>query len=132
MKRETNGKWCIGSDEVSFSGQYDSREEAIEVGKDDNNGEQFFIGECEVLTFEKTDISLADRAYDQLSEALSEECGEAAEYFNPSDEQLSDLEDMLAETVLLWLKNHNLEHECYGVGETECIPCEYEDLDLAH
>jgi hypothetical protein len=118
MKKIETGKWCISNDgELYNADDYDTKEDAILVAKEDYKYSNFYVAKVVNLKFDETDVSLSDRAYEGLSEQLFEECGEISEVWDNdvTKEQLEELENMLGNTVIEWINKNNLQPQCYGI-----------------
>ncbi|MDD3137556.1 MAG: hypothetical protein PHX08_01105 [Lachnospiraceae bacterium] len=122
MKRIQTKRWCTGSTEEYFDSTYNSKEEAIECGKEECNGSSFWIGKVEGIEIEKTDCGdLANYAIEAIAYNLNEVAGESSESFDPTKEEELALQNMLEDTVELWLMEKDIKAGCYAVTDIECI-----------
>ena len=122
MKRIPTTKWCTGDNEEYFDSKYNSKEEAIECGKEEYNGSSFWIGKVEEIQIEKTDCGdLANYAIEAIAYNLNEAAGESSESFDPTKEEELALQNMLEDTVERWLKEKDIKAGCYAVTDIECI-----------
>lgn len=79
--------WSVSSDEERYTGDFDTREEAIaaapiELGL--QPGDSFWIGRGSL--YEVTDVDV-DGLFERLSEQAGEDCGEVAEEWQPAPDE---------------------------------------------
>ena len=117
MKRIETNKWCISSDGEHYHEDCESREEAIEIAKEDYKYDSFHIAKVARLEFTASDVSLSDEAYESLSEQLFEECGEISETWDNevTKEQLEELDQIIGNAVIDWINKNNLQPKCFGI-----------------
>jgi hypothetical protein len=111
-------KWCVGENNIDFSCSFDTKEEAIQEGK--NRGhDKFYIGICEDFTPE----ILPENIIEELAEAAYEVAGEHSDNFLSavSKEQTEDLGNMLNNVLNEWMDKYKLEVDFYSVTDVEKI-----------
>ena len=110
-------KYCYSTDEVTFSGDFDSREEALYEGRALYPGVDIFTAECVPFV-----ASLdAHWIIDQLNCEATDHAGEAGEEwlsFVPKSER-QELEKELNKALNKWMKKTKNEPHFYGVGTVE-------------
>jgi len=118
MKRIETGKWCTSRDgELYNPDDYNTKEEAIEGGKLDYEYTTFYVGKVVALEFEESDIYISEDAFESLANTLSEDCGEVAEEWDATNEELEELDEMLSKTVIEWVNKNNLHPKCFGIND---------------
>ena len=110
-------KYCYSTNEENYKGDYDSAEEAAyEAFATDGDLESVFVGRVTDPTEWMTDYRVGDRIREWLIDDLSDQCGEVADNFSLTKDEVMDL----GKTVLEWVKNHG-GFRCYGVADVKCI-----------
>lgn len=130
MKITKTGKWTISQDEEywSYSEEFDSKEEAIEFGKEECCHEDFYVGQKYDLEFDGKDLyDPSERIIGELSYLLEDDIGEYAESWwnNITAEQELDLNKMINETVLKWIEKNKLQPSCFKIDDVEFIMGDY-------
>lgn len=121
----SEGEWIYNSDEEVWMncGTYDTKEEAIQAGKEDyEEDSQFYVGQIKNMNI---GVGVdADRILDDIAENVYDEVGEAAEDYLGSvpKEQLSELEDLLNDALHQWMDKHDYKSKYFRVENIECIP----------
>lgn len=119
MKYIETDIWCISRNGEEFSDTgYFSKEEAIAAAKE--NFEDGYVGGYVKVEFEESDLAYYyDETERYLSEILSDEIGEASEYWWMTHEQEIELSKILAKEVIKYLNNNNLQPTCFKVIDIE-------------
>lgn len=121
-------KFVISQDEERFTSTlFDSREEAIEEGKEEFNGEGFFVGEAvnpvqpETL-FDASDWLEAVSCNDEYDVEWAEgwDCS--------TKEQRKELESEVQAVMAKWLDKYDLRPKFYNVINAEWIPSAVEAM----
>jgi hypothetical protein len=100
------GKWGYSTDEESYTGAYDSREEAIEEAKDTDET-HFWVGRYSAPPSPESCIDAEDLIDKVLCQ--DEYCGDWAEgCLDCSKEQLVELTDSIRKVFGEWLYQHDL------------------------
>ncbi len=108
---ETNWKWYVGYSEEEFtSGPYDTRDEAVQIARDEYEGGW-------IIEAHKSPLSLA--AHFDVEDFLERAEEEVCEYSNPDGEtifdvtelQRNDLKLRVMQTIEQWQIDHNLKFE---------------------
>lgn len=121
----SEGKWIYNSDEEVWMNceHYDTKEEAIQAGKEDYEGDsQFFVGQIKNMNI---GVGVdADRILDDIAENVYDEVGEAAEDYLGSvrKDELSELEDLLNDALRQWMDKHDYKPKYFSVENIESIP----------
>ena len=131
MKITKTGKWTISQDEEywTYGEEFDTKEEAIEIGKKEFRHEDFYVGQIYIVEFENGDLfDPSERIIDELCYCLEDEVGEYQEYWyeNITKEQQEDLNKMINETVLNWIGKNRLQPNCFKIDDIELIIGDYE------
>lgn len=116
MKYVETDTWVISENGEDFSGydDYSSKEEAIAVAKE--NFEDGYVGEFVKVEFEESDLTYYyDETERYLSEILSDEIGEASEYWWMTHEQEMEMSKILAKEVIKYINENNLQPTCFKV-----------------
>lgn len=112
--------WVISKKGEDFSGydDYSSKEEAISAAKE--NFEDGYIGRCVKVNFEESDlVCLCDEKIRYLEETLSDEIGEASEYWEMTEKQEIELSEIIAKEVIKYINKNNLQPTCFKVIDIE-------------
>lgn len=105
------------SEDWFTEGPFASREDAIAEGRE--------IYEIGFFTGVRKDVALpcvgyAGRVLDRMDEWLFDNVGEASEgAFDPSTEQLDDLDKELASVIQSWIERHGLHLGCFRIVEVQ-------------
>lgn len=124
MNIEKTGRWTYSQDDEYWSNEdCPSREKAIKDGKELYMGESFCVGQVVKVSFEASDVSLSEECIERLSEQLFDNVGEVAESWvtDLTTEQEEDLEKMLSNTAMEWIKKHELEPKCFTIEDDEWL-----------
>lgn len=117
--------WLYNNEETVWMNcnSYDTKEEAIEAGKDEfeGNWDQFYVGQIRNM-----DIGVgvgAENIIENIAEDVYNEVGEAAEdYLNDvRKEDMSELEDLLNDVLHHWMDKHDYKPKYFRVANVECI-----------
>ena len=104
-------KYCYSFDEERFNGSCDSFADAYaEAFNFDKDAEFVYIGEIREPTEWITPDTIGEDIDERISEALGEECGEAAECFSLTNDQQRDIGAL----VLNYIEAHG-GFRCWGV-----------------
>ena len=107
--------WCPGSDPEVWEAHedFETRQEAIAYGAEEAAGydEEFF----QVAQIVPGVPAPPDAEYiiDQAIDSLREEVGEAAENWDPTKEQVADLQKRLERLWKSWMQDNELMNRCY-------------------
>ena len=112
------GKWVHSlHGEIYNSEAFDTKEEAIEDGRDNWGGEGFSVGQIYDPIYSIDGEWVAD----QLDQQLFDEIGEASEdSFSYSYEAFEDLSSMLTDALNRWFKKHG-RPTCFGVNNVSDV-----------
>jgi hypothetical protein len=91
--RSDNMKYCNSTDEETFSGNFDTREEAV-AALPDKTG---WTAECTPVQPEE--LFDADMLVENMQESLCDIVGEAAETFAPTDDEIEELQTLIADWI---------------------------------
>lgn len=123
-------------DDEGFQGAYTSKEEAIEVARDEYGDHQdFYIlrGRYADVAEFCPDLDLAIEGWlEDISEKAYEECGELAEDWpSVSNEQREELKESLGPVLKDWMRKHMKPPAWTPVGQAEKIEklSEYPDTE---
>lgn len=120
MKYIETDMWCISGNGEDFSGydDYSSKEEAISATKE--NFKDGYVGRCVRIKFEESDlVCFCDETIRYLGETLSDEIGEASEYWEMTDTQEMELSEIIAKEVIKYINENNLQPTCFKVIDIE-------------
>jgi len=112
MTNNQGWQWWVGRDEEVFTyGPMETRDEAIQVGKSDLNGE-FFLVEARQDNIELSDwfdvVDLLDKLDDLLYEQdLGGPNGEISTY-NVTRDQQNDLQVIIRSAIATWQTKHGI------------------------
>lgn len=131
MKITKTGKWTISQDEEYwlYSEKFDSKEKAIEFGKEEFCHEDFYVGQIYNIEFDGKDLyDPSERIIEELDIELYEEIGEVSEYWRDeiTREQELDLNKMINEAVLKWIEKNKLQPNCFKIDDVELVMGDYE------
>ena len=117
-------RWTISSSEESqYYGDYPSKDEAIASGLIEFNGDPFWV--CKARP--PKDLSqgiFADSILEQAQENLEDEWCVDWNNFEPSEEQVADLQQRLETVVDQWFVDQGLSPKWFLVDDIERIePC---------
>ncbi len=117
MKHTETDIWCTSSNGEEFLGMdYSSKEEAIDAIRLEGG----YVGRCVKVDFEEIDIvCLCDETIRYLEETLSDEIGEASEYWEMTEKQGIELSEIIAKEVIKYINENNLQPTCYKVIDVE-------------
>ncbi|WP_153732727.1 hypothetical protein [Sporosarcina obsidiansis] len=118
-------QWIYNTNEEVWMncGSYDTKEEAIQAGKDEYEGNryQFYVGQI-------SNINLVpgvnvDYIIEDIAENVYSEVGEAAECYldDVRKEDSSELEDKLNKVLFEWMDKHDYMPKYFRVNNIECI-----------
>lgn len=122
MKENT---WLYNTEETVWMncGAFETKEEAIEAGKDEHQGNwsQFYVGQVKNMS-----ISVgvdAENIIGDIAENVYSEVGEAAEDYLSCvrKEDMSELEDLLNDVLHHWMDKHDYKPKYFRVDNVECI-----------
>lgn len=125
------GKWLFSQNEEYWDSvnEFDSKEEAIEFGKEEYPYEDFYVGQMYDLKFEEKELyDSSERIIGELSDNLYEQVGECSEnwWISITKEQEEDLNKMINETVIKWIEKNKLQPSCFKIDDVELIKGDYE------
>lgn len=117
-----NGKWTFSSNEESFcNDEFDTRNEAIEAGRDYYDNDPFYVGRIEypglgVLV----DVS---GILELININMTDECGECAEDYlmHTEKEHDQELDHELCDVITRWINKHGYEPTFYKIVDVERI-----------
>lgn len=139
MDKTLLNKWTFSSDEEYWNNDdFPTREEAIEAGKEayayiyenaEGFGEgfdDFYVGQMVDIKFECQDaewLDLAEQVMEEFEDALSDEIGEASEYWSDriTKEDEDDLNKRLAKAIMEWMEERHTQNTAYGLENVELI-----------
>lgn len=116
-------QWMYNSNEEVWTNcdYFDTKEEAIEVGKKEFENDSFYVGQIN-----NSNIGVgvdADRILDDIAENVRGEVGGVADdylsYVNK--EHLSELEDLLNDVLHQWMDKHDYRPKYFRVDNVDCI-----------
>jgi len=121
-------KYAISQDEERYSSfLFDSKEEAIEQGKEEFDGEGFFVGEAVAPPQPETLFDVDD--WLETVNCHEDYDVEWAEGWDTSTkEQRKELEDAVKITMAAWLDSHDLRPSFYNVINAVYIPSAVEQM----
>lgn len=123
MKTKNNQVWVISQTEDGcYYCESESREEAIEHGLAEFNGDPFYIGVVEELKPLSSGV-YADGIVEQALENLYDWDWnpDYVDFEFPGKGQLKDLQVNLREVFDLWIQKYNLKPSGFAVGKVEYI-----------
>lgn len=119
-----NGQWTFSTNDEMFNyGEFhESKEEAIEAGKDYFEGSSFYIGQVKDIGSGLVCVD-AGEVLEIIGERAYDECGEIAEYYlsDIPEEHQQELEGALNLVLKTWIKKHGYEPTFFGVKNVEKI-----------
>lgn len=129
MKITKTNKWMYNDADYEIwdiSDEFDSKQEAIEAGKQEYCGEEFYVGRLYSVKFEKSDIEFMDMAtqiIENLSEGLYDVVGEVSDSWSSSvtNDMQKDLNARLAKTIMNWIESVGCQPEQYQINDIELI-----------
>ncbi len=113
-------KYCYSLNQEEFYGDFDTKEAAIEQGKEEALEEgqhEFFIGVCE----EYTPSVSAWQVIESIQEDAYDKHGEYSQAYldDVSNEHKEELQDKLNEVLSKWIEEHNYIPDFWGVKDVE-------------
>lgn len=125
MYNEENQKWTydIWNSDIWTGGICDSKEEAIELAKDEaieNNKYSFRVGKVEKAFDYGIDV---DVIIEDIQNSTYDECGEVAENYleDVTKEDKEELSDKLDKVFREWQEQHNYKPNFYTISDEEEI-----------
>ena len=117
-------RWTISdSEEGNYYGDYPSKDDAIATGLAELNGDPFWVGKARPPKALSHGI-FADEILDQAQENLEDEWQVEWNDFEPTEEQVADLQQRLRAVVDQWFVDHDLSPKWFLVDDVEGIePC---------
>lgn len=112
-----DGKWCVGVNSTTFTGSFDTRQEAIKEG-DGCEYHVFYIGKCKE---EFEPYIHADDIIDQLQAEAYDAGGEHSEDYlrHIPKERVDELENGLNKIFQKWVSKYKYEVNFYSVSDVE-------------
>lgn len=120
--KEVNGKWTFSRDEENFcNDEFDTRNEAIEAGRDYYDSDPFYVGQIESPGLGVTvDVSAI---FERINENMCDKCGEWANDYlmDTKQEHNNELEQELCEVIARWIERYGYQPTFYTVTNIEEI-----------
>lgn len=114
-----DNKWCVSGDGENFDATFDTKEEAIQEGKE-LEYDSIYIGECADDFVPSID---ADDVIERLQDEACDIGGEYGESYleDVTKEQKEELEEKLNDVLSEWLTKYKHEVNFYSVENIEKI-----------
>ena len=128
IAKKVEGKYAYSFNDEYYTGTFDTVEEALEEAKEINacvHYPQVWIGKC--FTPRLDSYVDEDRIIESMYDALEREVGESADSFEVGIPEREELSKRLTACVEKWIKDFNIQPNCYGVEDVSCY--ELEDGD---
>lgn len=112
----------------NFDGRFPTKDEAIEEAIETyQDAEIIYIGRVKdpVLTWRSTEEEIIE----SIGVNLYNDCGEASEYFEVTDEQELVLAKMIDETVKAWIEKEKIKANCWEVVDIEEVDVKKRRVD---
>lgn len=119
MKHIQTNKWTCSADGEYFSGEFDSKADAI---KDCEEYERY-IGRIVELEFEESDMPNLN-LNKEMTEILYDEIGYESEYYKMTEADENAINKMVAKVIVEYINEHNLQPSCYKVVDIEEVEVE--------
>lgn len=118
--------WCYSLDGERFDGTFETKEEAIEEAKREReNYCKMRVEETIVIYVGQPvvpSVSMdAEWNIERLSEQLYDQCGEYADTWEPSKEDVVLLQSKLDDVLKKWMEETRNEPGCYTVEDIEKV-----------
>ncbi len=120
--KSLDGKYCYSLNGESFYGEYETKEGAVEQGKEEALEEgqnEIFIGICE----EYIPSISAWQVIDSIQEDAYDKLGEFSQGYldDVSNEHREELQDKLNQVLSKWIEEHNYIPDFWSVKNVEKI-----------
>lgn len=119
MKYIPTNEWSVSSDGEIFSGDCESKEEAIEAVKVDYGGDGY-VGRNVKIEFDEQDIEIPDIEY-EVGEKLFEVVGEASETWEIPKGLMKKFAKEYEKFVIDFINKNDLQPTCYTLIDVEQI-----------
>lgn len=107
-------QYCYSTNEENYHGHFDTREEAAA----EIDGEPGWTAVIEEYPTDSLASGHGQDVVERLSERLFDFCGEAAENFDPTKQEIDELDSLIAEQVKAWLEARG-GVKCWGVADVQ-------------
>jgi len=118
---DSTEQWCISADEGSgYYGDYPTKDAAIAAGRIEFDGDPFWVGKARPPKPLSNGV-YADWVLESAQEDLDDEWFVEWNSFEPSEEQVADLQQRLRAVVDEWFANHGLQPGWFLVDDIERV-----------
>lgn len=118
-----NGKWTFSSNEEIFNygEEYDTKEQAIEGGKDYFDDDPFYVGQIESIGL---GVSVdVDHIFEHINQEMCSEVGEVADDYlmHVKKDHRQELESELTDIIAKWMERHGYGPTFFSVVNIEAV-----------
>jgi len=122
-------KYCYALDLQTYAGSFDSRDAAASEAMAANpEGRSIFTAVIVLVDIRDISRGHGQQIIETIAETLSEMCGEAAELFDPDNDELKVFDNLVAVAIDLWVKGRGGVN-CHTVAEVQRWEMPLEEID---